>query len=194
MCQPYHYSLNCSRTRFRSRGYLCVHTVSYSLHCSRTRLQVEVVCVSTSYHYSFIVQTHALEVEGAFVSTSNHFSFIGHTHALEVEDAYVSTSNHYSFIGHTHALAVERACVSTPYHYNLHCSRTRFRSRGSLCVHIISIHPSLVAYTLEKKREPLCPHHIITVFIVCMCQSRKLCQRESNFDNVFFYFLGREDP
>ena len=92
--------------------------------------------------------------------------FIVRPHALEVEGTCVSTPYHTSFIVRPHAFEVDGTCLPTPYHYNLHCSPTCFRSRGNLCVHIISLQPSLFAHMLKKYREPVCPHHIITAFIV----------------------------
>ena len=93
-------------------------------------------------------------------------AFMVHAHTLGIEEDYVSYRIITAFIVHAHALEAEGAYVSTPYQYSLHCSRTRFRSRGSLCVHTISLQPSLFAHTLQKPREHVCPHHIITACIV----------------------------
>ena len=127
MPTSYHYRLHCSPTRLRSRGNLCVHIISLQTSLfADTLKKVEWACVSTPYYTSFIVRRNALEVEGTCVPTSYHYSFIVHEHALEVEGT----------------------CVSAPYHYRLHCSPTRFRSRGNLCAHIISLLTSLFAHTL----------------------------------------------
>ena len=74
--------------------------------------------------------------------------FIVPPHALEEEGTCVPTPYHTSFIVRQCPLEVEGTCVPTPYHFMLHCSPTRLRSRGSLCVHTISLQPSFFGHML----------------------------------------------
>ena len=166
MCPPYHYSLHCLHTRFRSRVSLCVHTISLqpSLVPHTLKKLREPEC--QPYHYSLNCSRTSFRSRGSLCVHHTITAFIVCTHALEIEGTCVPTSYHYRL----HCSPKRfRSRVSLCVHIislHLHCSRTRFRCRGNLCAHIISLETSLLAHTLKKMREPVCPHHIITDFIV----------------------------
>ena len=75
-------------------------------------------------------------------------AFIVQALALKAEGSVCPHHIITACIVHAYTFEAEGACVSTPYHYSLHGSRTRFRSRGNLCVHTILLQPSLFTHTL----------------------------------------------